>query len=75
MQIVHRTDAAMPFQTWSPFPPDAIVKVWSYFSDVPPVIALAKDLWWGYETEMDDVSEGVIAKAARLDRPKGSKNV
>jgi len=71
MNILHRNDAAMPFQKWRPFPPDAIVKVWSYFDDVPPTIDLVKNLWWGYETESDEVGDGVIARAARLDRPRG----
>lgn len=73
MQILHRRDHCMPYQTWQPFPPEAVVKVWSHFEDVPPTIDLAKNLWWGYEKEFGEISPGVIAKAARLDRPKEVK--
>ena len=78
-EILYRRDAPLPYQTWHPFPPEAIVQVWSYVSSVPPKIAQAKDLWWGYEDcWCDGVNEGVIARARRLDRPKqalGGKDV
>ena len=66
-----RRDEAMPYQDWHPFPPDAIVQVRSYFfPDVPDNIGTAGSLWWGYEYEMGEISESVIAQARRLDRPK-----
>ena len=65
-----RSESAMPYQTWKPFPDDAIVKVWSYYEDVPPTIDLVKNLWWGYEIECTDVAEGVIARAMLLSKRK-----
>lgn len=69
-EMKHRIDAAMPYQEWRPFPPEAIVKVWSYHDHVPASVGPAGKFWWGYEREFGDVGEGVIAKARRLDKPK-----
>lgn len=71
--ILFRRDAGMPFQNWAPFPPEAIVQVWSYYDDMPSVIGPASSFWWGYEVDGDSVGEGVIASARRLDRPLASK--
>ena len=61
--------AAMPYQDWKPFPPEAIVQVRSAFwPDVPDAIGPAKHFWWGYEEEFGKASEGVIFRARRLDR-------
>lgn len=62
-------DSSLPYQDHCPFPDDAIVQARSYFwPEVPDTIALAKHLWWGYESDFGEVGEGVIAKARRLDR-------
>jgi hypothetical protein len=60
--------ASFPYQEWKPFPPEAIVQVKSSF-DGHPVIAQAKDLWWGWEDGLDG-EESVIRYARRLDTPK-----
>lgn len=64
---LYRADAAFPFQTWCPFPPEAIVQIGGLNPPYDTKIGPAKDFWWGYEREN---SEGVIRKARRLDRPK-----
>jgi hypothetical protein len=66
-----RSESGMPFQDWCPFPPDAIVQIRNAFCDTR--IGPAKSFWWGYETEFGEISEGVIVKARRLDRPKEAK--
>jgi hypothetical protein len=58
----------MPYQTWKPFPPEAIVQARTAFDQ--EVIGPAGKLWWGYETDLGRISESVIVKARRLDRPK-----
>lgn len=63
-----RRDAGMPFQTWKPFPPEAIVQIKNAFGDSR--IGPAKSFWWGYEEELGGVGEGVITAARRLDREK-----
>lgn len=60
--------ASMPYQTWTPFPPEAIVLVKNKYGDRK--IAQVKDLWWGWERELGETAEGVIIEAARLDKPK-----
>lgn len=69
VEMIHfmvRWYAAMPYQEWRPFPDEAIVLVKN--SSGERRIDLAKNLWWGYETEMGEVGDGVIMEAARLDR-------
>lgn len=66
---VYRKDTSMPYQMWKPFPDEALVQVSSYYEDVPDVIGLVKNFWWGYEEEVGQVGEGVIKRARRLDRP------
>ena len=66
--LERRRDAPLPFQTWHAFPPEAIVQIKNFWGDSR--IGLAKDFWWGYETELGGIGEGVIVKARRLDRPK-----
>ena len=63
-----RCDSSFPFQTWKPFPDDAIVLVKNAYDDSR--IDLVKNFWWGYERELGQIGEGVIIKAKRLDRPK-----
>ena len=63
----YRRNSGLPYQNWNAFPPEAIVLVYNYYGDRK--IAIAGDLWWGYEEELGDIGEGVIAKAKRLDRP------
>lgn len=58
-------DAPMPYQTWAPFPPEAIVQVANAHGGGS--IGPAGSFWWGWEREN---VEGVITKARRLDRPK-----
>lgn len=60
--------APLPFQTWKPFPDDAIVKVYNCHGESN--IGVVKDFWWGYEEELGGVGEGVITKCIRLDKPK-----
>lgn len=64
----YRRNSAYPYQTWREFPPNAIVLVKNAYGDRK--IDLAKNLWWGYEREFDQVGEGVIIAAKRLDKPK-----
>jgi len=74
MMWLCRKDAPMPFQNWSPFPPDAIVQVRSAFHpEVSDNIGPAKSFWWGYEQELGRIGEGVIWKARRLDKPVRAK--
>ena len=61
-------DAPMPFQDWRAFPHDAIVQIKNAFGESR--IGPASSFWWGYESELGGVGEGVITKARRLDRPK-----
>lgn len=62
-----RDDAAFPFQTWSPFPPEAIVQIASYdWSDTR--IGRASSFWWGWASGIE--SACVIRFARRLDTPK-----
>ena len=61
-------DASMPYQPWHPFPDEAIVAVKNKHDQI--AIGPAKSFWWGYETEVGLIGEGVIMKAARLDKPK-----
>jgi len=63
-------DAAMPFQTWRPFPPEAIVQIANAFGDTK--VGQVKDFWWGYEEELGGVGEGVIVAARRLDKPRAA---
>ena len=65
---MHRRDAAMPYATWRPFPSDAIVQIRNAFGESN--IGPAGDFWWGYATELGEISEGVIIAARRLDKPK-----
>lgn len=58
----------MPYQEWRPFPPEAIVLVVNAYGDRK--INQAKEFWWGYEMECGSIGEGVIVRAARLDRPR-----
>jgi hypothetical protein len=60
--------AAYPFQEWRAFPNDAIVQIKNAWGESR--IGLASSFWWGYETELGDIGEGVITQARRLDRPK-----
>jgi hypothetical protein len=62
-----RRDSSMPYQEWSPFPPEAIVQIKNCYGDSR--IDQASKFWWGYERNN---SEGVITRARRLDRPRGS---
>lgn len=66
--MLNRRDSSMPYQTWRAFPPEAIVLVKNAYGDSR--IGLAGDMWWGYENDGGCISEGVITKAKRLDRPK-----
>lgn len=59
----------MPYQTWAPFPPEAIVQIAN--ADGEDRIGPASSFWWGWERGN---GEGVITKARRLDRPKMSGN-
>lgn len=69
---ITRRDFPYFYQDISPFPPNAIVQVRSYFwPDVSDTIALARDLWWGYEEEGRSPGEGVIYMVRRLDKPRG----
>ncbi len=58
-------DAPMPYQTWKPYPAEAIVQIVNAHGDGK--IGPAGDFWWGWERGN---SEGVITAARRLDRPK-----
>jgi hypothetical protein len=60
----------MPYQEWHPFPPEAIVEVKNCYHNHSKV-GPANKFWWGYEEDFGSVSEGVITKARRLDKPKG----
>lgn len=62
-----RWDAPMPFQTWRPFPEDAIVCVEG--PDGERNTGPVTKFWWGYEQDMGRISDGVIVRARRLDRP------
>ena len=62
-----RRDSSFPYQTWKPFPDDAIVLVKNIYEDRN--IGPAKDFWWGYEQDGRGTAEGVIIAAKRLDRP------
>lgn len=64
---LYRVDAAFPFQTWRPFPPEAIVQIGGFNLNDGSKIGPASSFWWGYEREN---LEGVIRRARRLDRPK-----
>jgi hypothetical protein len=64
-KYLKRHDDSMPYQNWSPFPPQAIVKVYNCHGEWR--IAVAKELWWGWSRSDE---EGVIVKARRLDRVK-----
>lgn len=46
MTWVSRINAAFPFQTWRPFPPEAIVQIKNCFGDSR--IGPADTFWWGY---------------------------
>ena len=63
-----RREVEYPYQNYSWFPPEAIVLCVGYYGN--RTIDLAKNLWWGYETELGEIGEGVIMKAKRLDTPK-----
>lgn len=59
-----RKDSVAPYQTWREFaslPQETIVEVENAYGCSRQ--AKVKDLWWGYETEMGQVGEGVIIKA------------
>ena len=64
---VYRRDSSFPYQTWKPFPDDAIVLVKGIDGDRN--IGPAKDFWWGYEDGFSGPTEGVIIAAKRLERP------
>jgi hypothetical protein len=66
--FIYRLDSSLPYQTWNAFPPEAIVLVYNAYGD--GTIDQAKNLWWGFEREFGKISEGVIVKAKRLDKPK-----
>lgn len=72
MTWVSRINAAFPFQTWRPFPPEAIVQIKNCFGDSR--IGPASSFWWGYEEELGCIGEGVIVKARRLDKLKDRTN-
>jgi NTP pyrophosphatase (non-canonical NTP hydrolase) len=59
-----RKDSSMPYQIWNEFQPEEPVEVMNAYGDVRT--GFAKDLWWGYETELGEISEGTITKARRL---------
>lgn len=65
---VRRQNAPFPFQTWRPFPKEAIVQIRNAHGQRN--IGPAGSFWWGYEEEAGEVGEGVITAARRLDRPK-----
>ncbi len=65
-EFLKRRDAEFPYQTWKPFPDEAIVQVKNAYGESR--IAQAKDLWWGYETECTQTGESVIMLARRLDK-------
>ncbi len=61
-EYVLRRDAAMPYQTWRPFPDDEIVEVVNV--DGEKRVGRASSFWWGYEWERGgNAGEGVIVKA------------
>jgi AAA domain len=60
----YRRDSAMPFQTWTEFPPETLVEVRNKNNTTGQ--GLAKNFWWGYETEAGEIGEGVIIAARRL---------
>lgn len=62
---LHRNDSAMPYQTWTAFPKNAVVEVRNCYDPVSR-IAKAGDLWWGYETELGQAGEGVIVRARQV---------
>lgn len=68
----HRCDSSFPYQTWEPFPPEAIVLIKNAYGDSR--IGPAKRFWWGYETDFGTIAEGVIVQAKRLDKPKDKSN-
>lgn len=68
MNWVYRRNSTYPYQTWKPFPAEAIVQVSNAYGDKR--IAKSGDLWWGYEEENGRAAEGVISKARRLDKTK-----
>jgi hypothetical protein len=69
--MLRRTDAPMPYQTWKPFPDEAIVLVYNAYGDRR--IAQCGTLWWGYENEVGAIGEGVITRAKRLDRARETR--
>lgn len=55
--------APMPYQTWTPFPPDTYVEV--AFESGPNAQTekgLVSDFWWGYERDSED---GVIRRCRK----------
>ena len=60
-----RLDALYPYNTWLPFPPEAIVQIKNVYGESR--IGRSITFWWGYE---GGNYEGVIVKARRLDRGK-----
>lgn len=61
----YRKFSAFPYQTWLPFPPEAIVQVKNMYGESR--IGRSITFWWGYEPWN---LERVITKARRLDRIK-----
>lgn len=62
-----RGDATFPYQTWSPFPPEAIVQIAGCDRENTK-IGPASSFWWGWAGGVE--AESVIRFARRLDTPK-----
>lgn len=63
---IRRRDSAMPYQRWCPFHPDALVQVKNAYGETR--VDATRNMWWGYETELGDVSDGVIMVARQVVR-------
>lgn len=66
--MYYRKDSNFPYQKWEPFPPEAIVQV--YNKNNESRIDVSKNICWDYWHELNELSEGVVMKARRLDRSK-----
>jgi hypothetical protein len=53
---------SFPYQNYNPFNDNDIVEV-GFNNTTETVIGKSNLLWWGYETELGEIGEGVITKA------------
>lgn len=66
--LIRWRDASLPWQTWKPFPDEAVVLIQNAYGEEK--IGPVSKFWWGCETEMGEIGEGVIIRVRRLDKPK-----